>query len=112
MREFISKNGFIIKLGQDAMENDYLISISKPKDIWLHLDKNSSAHAVISYKPDSVFTKEDIREAAVLLKSYSKFKGGRNVSVCYTEVHNVIKNKRDPPGMVRLKSRARVIKVT
>ena len=44
---FFSRDGHLIYVGKDKVENEDLIKFGWPEDIWFHADDHSSAHVYL-----------------------------------------------------------------
>jgi predicted ribosome quality control (RQC) complex YloA/Tae2 family protein len=96
-----SSDGFVIYVGRNRNENDYLISkTAKPFDIWLHVKGQQGSHALIKLpnKEDPPLT--TIKEAAELVARFSKTGLGSKITVIYTYAKHVKKIGKDKPGQV------------
>ncbi len=98
--EFISSEGFQIRVGRNNRQNDQLtLKSSFKSDLWLHTQKIHGSHVIISCngnRPGDT----TITEAAKLAAYYSQARNGQNVPVDYTNVKNVKKPVGAKPGMV------------
>ena len=63
----------IIKVGENAIENQALLESSNLNDLWVHISNYPSAHAVISMKNDTCRkkTRKLIKRACCIVKSKS-----------------------------------------
>ena len=93
----------IIKIGQSAKENWYLIDNSNQNYIWLHLDSFPSCHVVIE---DENPSNELLLEGARLCKEYTKYRNLKNLKICYTTILNLVKGTEI--GSVNYKSNRKV----
>ncbi len=99
-REFVSPNGFTVRVGRNNIQNDELsLKLSKKNHIWLHTKEIHSAHVVISATREQI-KNEDLIFAAELCAYYSKARFSENVPVDYTEIKNVSKPKSARAGSV------------
>ena len=106
MKEYpvlIANRNFIIRVGQNAKENWYLIDRADDFDLWFHLDDLPSGHVVIkeilnkkviSTSKDDFFDYpyELINIASQYCKAQSKYKNSK-VTIIYTTINNVKKGK-------------------
>ena len=76
------------KLGKNAEDNHNLIDISDKEFWWFHLKNYPSGHCVCE-KID--IDNDDIIFAANIVKSNSKYKNRKNVSIIYTQIKNIKK---------------------
>ena len=97
---FISSEGFRIRVGKNNIQNDRLTMKEAFKtDIWLHVQKLPGSHVIISTEgktPDEA----TILEAASLAAYYSEGKNSGKVAVDYCLVKNVKKPPGAKPGRV------------
>lgn len=89
---YIDDKIFEVYMGENAIENDKLISSSHPMDIWFHLDGVPSAHLVLK-SGGSKITKRCINEAGSILYGRSK-RARRGMKVIYTEICNLRKTEK------------------
>lgn len=93
--------GFTILVGRSDRENDRLVRLARPDDVWLHARGVPGAHVVIRAAgrpvPEGV-----LRRAAELAAWHSRARGERKVEVSYTPARYVRRPKGAPPGMVTL----------
>lgn len=67
MKKIENSNGVTFYVGQNSKENDELYNALKNKKCyWFHLDQGPSAH--VYAKSQSILTKHDIKEAAILVR--------------------------------------------
>lgn len=95
----------LITIGQNAAENDAIISAAKQNDLWFHLDKFPSAHVIIS--GNNPIDKAMIYYCAGLVKARSKYREVSRVTVVYTEIKNV--QKTGVVGQVIIKKEKSVV---
>ena len=98
--EFVSSEGFLIRVGRNNRQNDELtLKQSMKNDIWLHVQKLHGSHVVIQcngQKPGDT----TITEAAELAAWYSQARESQNVPVDMTPVKQIKKPVGGKPGMV------------
>jgi len=102
IRETMSRQGYRILYGENAVANDYLtLRVAKSNDWWVHVRGNVSAHVVIQSKgaPDKV-PLEVIQVAAMIAVKHSPLKHSSYVPVDYTLKRYVRRQKGSPAGMV------------
>ena len=99
----------IIKIGENAKENDELVASSKQIDVWFHLDNLPSCHVVISCDKKNPITNEMIKYCASLCKENTKYRNHKKIKVKYTEIKNVKRTKT--PGMVTLKGKCKTVTI-
>lgn len=95
----------LITIGQNAADNDSIITAAKQNDYWFHLDKLPSPHVIIC--GDNPIDKQMIYYCAGLVKGRSKYKDISKVTVVYTEIKNV--QKTDVAGKVMIKKERSVV---
>ncbi|MBE7034588.1 MAG: fibronectin/fibrinogen-binding protein [Ruminococcaceae bacterium] len=99
--ELKTKDGFVLLLGKNNRQNDYLTCrLAQNKDLWFHTKNIPGSHVVLKFEQDRPFTDEAILEAAGLAAFYSKAKDSAQVPVDYTEIKNVKKPAGAKPGYV------------
>ena len=91
VKVYESSNGLKITVGQSATENDRIRKCASQKDLWFHLDNVASPHVILSAPKSGAITRQDITEAAQLVKFYSKQKSSARSSVIYINVKRVKK---------------------
>jgi predicted ribosome quality control (RQC) complex YloA/Tae2 family protein len=99
----------LIRIGQNASENDDLIDDSDQQDIWFHLENLSSCHIVIKITEEYPITKQIIYYCASLCKENTKYKNYKKVKVMYTEIKNVTRTKTK--GMVNCKGKYNTVTI-
>ncbi len=102
IKEFQSRSGIKILVGQDDYSNDQLtFKIGKTNDLWFHVSGSPGSHVILQCaESDRPPDKESIREAAELAAWFSKMRQGGKVAVKYCLVKNVHKPKGAKPGTV------------
>jgi len=90
----------LIRIGENAEDNDKIISEAKQTDTWFHLASFSSCHVIISCSKEYPITKQMIFYCANLVKENTKYKNMPNLKVNYTTIKNV--KKTDIPGRVTI----------
>jgi predicted ribosome quality control (RQC) complex YloA/Tae2 family protein len=108
MKEDNTFENNLIRIGQNAEENHFIIKNSNQNDIWFHLDKLPSCHVIISSNNQEI-TKNMIYYCADLVKNNTKYKNFKNVKVIYTEIKNIKCN--DVKGAVIIKGKTKIINV-
>jgi predicted ribosome quality control (RQC) complex YloA/Tae2 family protein len=99
MLEYTSQDGIIIKVGQNAKENDHLTASSSPMYWWMHVSGCSGAHVVVCYEGEQL-PKETKRDATVLAVHHSQAPDSKMTSVDLTRVEHVLGMRQ--AGKVRL----------
>lgn len=84
--EFGRSKTSLFKVGKNAVDNWKLFKEASQKDWWFHLNSDSSPFVIV--KIDKL-SKEDIQQAASLVKDNSKRKGKGRVKVVYTQISNL-----------------------
>jgi len=92
-------------IGQNKLENDEIITLSNPEDVWFHISNNTPSCHVIAKVSDlnSKLSKKErnyiIKHGGLLCKQYTNnVKSSSNIEFVYTQVKNV--EKTDIPGKV------------
>lgn len=101
----IINEGYIYKLGRNAVENFELIDNSYLEDWWFHLEDIPSGHCVISSSKNELFVCNDEMKnfAGNLIKQYSKAKNEKKIKIVFTQIKNIVKTKT--VGQVIVKER-------
>ena len=86
IRNFMSSNNVQICLGKNEKGNEMLCKNSEQDHYWLHLQSDSSPHAIVY---NHIEDKVSLQEAAKLVKMFSKLKDKRNVKVIYCQLNNI-----------------------
>jgi predicted ribosome quality control (RQC) complex YloA/Tae2 family protein len=100
MIEYTSHDGIIIKVGQNAKENDHLTASSSPRYWWMHVSGCSGAHVVVCYEGEQL-PKETKRDAMVLAVHHSQSPDSKMSKVDLTRVEHVLWMRQ--AGKVQLK---------
>lgn len=81
---------YLIKIGKNAESNDKLLK-NCPKDcLWFHLKGGPSPHGFLIFEGEKkVFHPKAILRTASLVKSFSKSRDRKEVSVEYTFLKNI-----------------------
>ncbi len=91
--------GFTIYAGRNNLQNDRLVRMGAPEDIWLHTQKYHSCHVLIRTEgrevPDDV-----LLFAAGICVRYSDAKGGGKTPVDYCRVNRLKKPRGSKAGFV------------
>jgi len=93
MKTYKSLDGILIKVGENAKENDNLTLSSYPNEWWMHVDGGSGSHVVICCETDTI-PKETKRDAALLAVHHSKVLNLKTVRVNLVRVDQVIKHEK------------------
>ncbi len=98
--QYISSDGFVIRVGRNNRQNDRLtLRSSQPHDVWLHVKDQPGSHVVIETRRQEV-PQRTLEEAALLAAYFSKARDSANVPVDYTLVKHVWKPHGARPGHV------------
>jgi len=98
--EFISSEGFPIRVGRNNRQNDELtLKQSQKGDLWLHVQKLPGSHVVIQCAGQQPGD-DTITEAAMLAVWFSQAKNSHQVPVDVTPVKQIKKPAGAKPGMV------------
>lgn len=103
---------YTLKIGTNANENDELLTDASQNDIWLHLEKFSSPHGILSTPTDHIVPTNIITWAAQLLKDHSGKQSRylKNIGVMYLPVKFVQKTTTN--GKVNLTKKYSIVKVS
>jgi predicted ribosome quality control (RQC) complex YloA/Tae2 family protein len=93
MKTYTSFDGIVIKVGENAKENDNLTLSSYPNEWWMHVDGGPGAHVVICHEENTI-PKETKRDAAFLAVHHSKPSNTKIVRVNLVRIDQVIKDDR------------------
>ncbi|QKF94131.1 DUF814 protein [Fadolivirus algeromassiliense] len=93
----------LIRIGQNAEENDQIISEAKQTDLWFHLANLPSCHIIMSCSNEFPVTKQMITYCCQLTKENTKYRDLPKVKVNYTIIKNV--KKTEVKGKVILKGK-------
>lgn len=99
---------FTVLVGRSAQENDRLVCLASPNDLWLHARGVPGAHVLLRTGGRKV-PEEVLYKAAQLAAWHSQARGERKVTVSYTEARHVRKPKGAPAGTVVLKEESVII---
>ena len=108
MKQIITED-YIIKLGQNAKENDIIVSQSDQTDLWFHLQNGSSPHLVLKCNEKYILTKEIKKICAGMVKEHSKYKHFKSIKVIYLECKYV--RRTNKLGEVLLMKLPSIIKI-
>ena len=93
MKTFKSLDGILIKVGENAKENDDLTFSSYPNEWWMHVDGGAGSHVIICHEENTI-PKETKRDAALLAVRHSKAANSKMVRVNLVRVDQVVKDER------------------
>jgi len=96
---FRSPGGLEAWVGRNARENEALLRLARPDDLWFHVQGLPGSHVVLRTggKPAPL---PDLLFAARLAAYHSRARGERNAPVDYTRRKYVRKVRKAPPGTV------------
>lgn len=101
-------DGFLILVGKNNRQNDYITKQASPEDIWFHAKDIHGSHTILKTE-NRVPSQETINKCAALAAFYSKGSNSSNVSVDYTYAKYVKKPSKSKPGMVIYTNQKNVI---
>lgn len=93
-----SPEGFLIRAGRSAAQNEQLLKAAMPDDLWLHAKDVPGSHVLVSAQGRRV-PEATLRLAAGLAAFHSKARG-QTTRVDYTPRKNVRKTPGGAPGQV------------
>ncbi len=108
MKVITFEDQYIIKIGNNAEENQILIQSMEPNDSWFHLDEYPSPHLIINTDYEKL-SKNMIYQIALLLKQNTKYKKETELRIIYTYRKNLLTTKI--PGTVTIKGKYESIKI-
>ena len=101
LTEFISSDGFSILAGKNNKQNEFLLKIAAPEDIWLHSLNIPGSHVLIKVPQNNNEVSEAaLHEGVYVAAYYSQARESSNVSVVYTRRKFVKKPSGSKPGFV------------
>jgi len=101
LTEFVSSDGLIICLGKNNQQNEFLLKIASPEDIWLHTLNIPGSHVLIKVPQNTNEVPETTLHEAVYIAAYhSQARESSNVPVVYTRRKFVKKPSGSKPGFV------------
>ena len=100
-------NNNLIKIGQNAKDNDKIISDAKQTDIWFHLSAYPSAHVIIECSEEYPIDNIMINYCANLVKQNTKYKNIPKLKVIYKKIKGV--QMTEIPGTVTLSGKTYTI---
>jgi len=93
MYSYRSLDGILIKVGENAKENDALTQSSFPNEWWIHVDGEAGSHIIVCCE-DTTLPRETKRDAATLAVYHSKMVKSRIARVNIVRVNQVFKCNR------------------
>lgn len=97
--KFVTKGGFVVKVGKNNVQNDALTFGADKNDYWFHVKNIPGSHTIL-YTEGLTPSDEDLTEAAEIAARHSKAVEGSVVSVDYTLARYVKKPPHSKPGYV------------
>ncbi|MBE6648559.1 MAG: fibronectin/fibrinogen-binding protein [Ruminococcaceae bacterium] len=97
--KFVTAGGFVVKVGKNNVQNDFLTFGADKNDYWFHVKNIPGSHTVL-YTEGMNPSDEDLTEAATIAAKHSKATEGSVVSVDYTLARYVKKPPHSKPGYV------------
>ncbi len=99
----IEVDGFEIRIGRGAKDNDELLRFHTSKtDLWLHAKDVSGSHVIIRNPADKLIPIGTIEKVASIAAFYSKAKSESLAAVIYTQRKYIRKPKGATPGLVKV----------
>lgn len=95
---FLSKDGLVISVGRNSLQNERLLKEAAPNDLWLHARDIPGSHVIVSLQGKEA-PEVTIRQAAMLAAYYSSAHGAM-APVDYTLRRYVKKTPGGPAGAV------------
>jgi len=102
MLEYIVSGNVLVRVGENAKDNDHLTNTSDPKHWWMHASGYPGAHVIVCYEGEEL-PRDIKKEAAALAIRHSKTPESRMAWVDVTRVENVTFMKQH--GRVELNGR-------
>ena len=93
MYSYRSLDDILIKVGENAKENDALTQSSFPNEWWIHVDGGAGSHVIVCCE-DNILPRETKRDAAMLAVFHSKMTKSRVARVNIVRVNQVLKCDR------------------
>ena len=104
MKTYESLDGIILRVGENAKENDQLTMTSNPMEWWMHVSGYPGSHVVICYEGEIV-PKETKRDAAVLAVHHSKAPNAKMTQVDLVRLDQVSKYTNTSHGQVSIEGK-------
>ena len=101
-RSGIRIDGFSIRIGRSARDNDRLLRNAASDDLWLHAKGFAGSHVLIQRGGRREIPATVVEHAARLAAERSKGRGERRVEVVVTEVKYLRKPRGAAPGLVNV----------
>ena len=89
MLEYTSHDGIVIRVGQNAKENDRLTLSSAPQHWWMHVAGCSGSHVIVCYE-GAQLPKETKKDAMILAVHHSQAPDTKISCVDVTKVEHVL----------------------
>ncbi len=93
------QGGYVILAGRNNLQNDRLLKVASPEDVWLHTQKYHSSHVIIQTNGGQV-DEETLLFAAELCAYYSDGREGDKIPVDYCKRKFVKKPSKSKAGFV------------
>eukprot|EP00727_Mastigamoeba_balamuthi_P011016 m51a1_g6537 putative coiled-coil domain-containing (210) ;mRNA; f:47773-49040 len=101
---FIARGQCVLFMGKDKYENEELLRLAYPEDVWFHVDSVSSAHVYLRLPPGMTAESipADVLEDCVQLVKANSISGNKmdDLSVVYTPCANLRKARSMDTGQV------------
>eukprot|EP00762_Andalucia_godoyi_P004219 ANDGO_05519.mRNA.1 fibronectin/fibrinogen binding-related protein len=111
VRTYRSEGEALIRVGENARDNDYVRRTARQNHLWFHLESMHSAHVVLAVA-ESEASRQMVEDAALLCKYWSREMRDRNAArVMYTIVKNVREGRTGNDGQVQLAKTPTVVTV-
>lgn len=99
-REFLSKQGQLIRVGKGASGNEAMLKQARGHDLWLHTRDWPGAYVWIPVAKNSTVTPETLGEAAQLALHYSQKPEEPKAEIMFTAFKYLHKVRKGKPGEV------------
>ncbi len=100
-KTFTLPSGRKIIVGRSAKENELIsLKLSNPWDLWFHAKDTPGSHVILKLKRGEEPSREDLILTASAAAYFSKGRYSGKVPVDYTEVKNLKKPPKTPPGFL------------
>ena len=84
-------------IGENALDNWNIISISNRNDLWFHIDGLPSSHIILQVPKkyiNKIISEQTLLYCSELCKKHSRYKNNKNIKVIYTEIKNITKGNK------------------
>lgn len=96
--QFTSPDGLSVLVGRNNLQNDRLVRLAQPDNLWFHVQKAPGSHVLV--QATTLVPESTILFAANLAAYYSSQRESANVPVDYTERRNLRRPAGAKPGYV------------